>query len=149
MRVPQLESAGWALLAGHRKLLPVLNDQNDSSGHEAVFKDLYLRDVAPPHPGEVLRDDILPLTGLTRTALAKRLGVSPRRLSNVLAERTSINADLAMRLGAVLGHGARYWLGLQMQYDIWVTEQPANFTVKPIQWKRSGKSGPVRPHNYR
>jgi antitoxin HigA-1 len=127
----------------------VLNDHNESSGYEAVFKDLYLRDVAPPHPGEVLRDDILPLTGLTRSALAKRLGVTPQRLANVLAERTSITAELAMRLGTVLGHGARYWLGLQMQYDIWVTEQPASFTVKPIQWKRSGKSATARTPGYR
>lgn len=127
--------------AGYRKPLPVLNDTHDSAAHEAVFKDLYLRDVAPPHPGEVLREDILPQLGLTRTSLAKRLGISRQRLGNLLAERTPINAGLAMRLGTVLGHGARYWLGLQIQHDIWVTEQAAPFTLKPFEWKRPAKAG--------
>jgi antitoxin HigA-1 len=113
---------------------------NDSTSQEPVFKDIYLRDAAPPHPGEVLRDDLLPMTGLTRTALAKRLGITPQRLSALLSEKAPITADLAMRLGTLFGHGARYWLGLQMQHDIWLTEQPATFTIKPLDWKRPPKA---------
>ena len=122
----------------------MLNDTNDSNGQDGVFKDLYLRDVAPPHPGEVLRDDILPRLGMTRSALAKRLGLSRQKLGNLLAERSSMNADLAVRLGKVLGHGARYWLGLQMQHDVWLTEQEAPHGLTPIHWKRPAKAAPLK-----
>lgn len=113
---------------------------NDSSSPEIVYKDIYLRDTAPPHPGEVLREDILPMAGLSRTALAKRLRITPQRLTNLLREKTPVTADLAMRLGTLFGHGARYWLGLQMQHDIWLTEQPVSYTIKPLEWKRAPKA---------
>lgn len=116
---------------------PVLND---SSSQEPVFKDIYLRDEAPPHPGEVLRDDILPMTGLSRTALAKRLKISARALTSLLAEKTPVTADLALRLSALLGHGPRYWLGLQMQHDMWLTGQPVTYAIKPLDWKRTPKA---------
>jgi antitoxin HigA-1 len=102
-----------------------------------VFKDLYMRDVAPPHPGEILRDEILPSLDLTRKALAKHLGISVRRLYDLLAERAPITLDLARRLGTVLGHGPRYWLGLQMQHDIWQAEQPFAMAVKPLTRRRA------------
>jgi antitoxin HigA-1 len=105
-------------------------------GLRHVYKDLYFRDVAPPHPGEILRDDILPRLRLSRTALAKRLGIGPRRLANILAERTPVTLDLARRLGLVLGHGPRYWLGLQMQYDIWQADQPVVLAVTPLVSRR-------------
>jgi antitoxin HigA-1 len=102
-----------------------------------VFKDLYMRDVAPPHPGEILRDEILPRLALTRKALAKHLGISVRRLYDLLSERAPITLDLARRLGTALGHGPRYWLGLQMQHDIWQSEQPHALAVKPITRRRA------------
>jgi antitoxin HigA-1 len=102
-----------------------------------VFKDLYMRDVAPPHPGEILRDEILPRLALTRKALAKHLGISVRKLYDLLAERAPITLDLARRLGTVLGHGPRYWLGLQMQHDIWQAEQPCAMAVKPLTRRRA------------
>ncbi|MEQ1696465.1 MAG: HigA family addiction module antitoxin [Hyphomicrobiaceae bacterium] len=117
---------------------------NETTSQEPVYKDIYLRDVAPPHPGEVLRDDILPRTGLSKSALAKRLAITPQRLTSLLTEKTAVNADLAMRLGTLLGHGARYWLGLQMQYDIWLTQQPATFSIKPLEWKRAPKASNLK-----
>lgn len=117
---------------------------NETTSQEPVYKDIYLRDAAPPHPGEVLRDDVLPLTGLSRAALAKRLGVTPQRLTGVLTEKSPITADLAMRLGALLGHGARYWLGLQMQHDVWLTEQPPTYVIKPLEWKRTPKASKMK-----
>lgn len=112
---------------------------NDTASNEQVYKDIYLRDEAPPHPGEVLREDVFPVLSMTRTALAARLGISTRRLSNVMAERVPVTADMAMRLGMLLGHGARYWLGLQMQHDVWTTGQPAGFHIKPLDWKRTAR----------
>jgi antitoxin HigA-1 len=123
--------------AGHRKNAIVLNDHADDEGSRYAFKDIYARDVAPPHPGEILRDDIMSALDLSRAALAKRLGVTPRRLANLLSERTPITVDLAIRLGTVLGHGARYWLGLQLQYDLWLAGQPCTLRVKPLErWRQ-------------
>lgn len=132
-------------------MLPVLYDSHEQGSQDQVFKDIYQRNAAPPHPGEILRDDILPLLGLTRAALARKLGVTPRRLANLLAERSPITADLAQRLGIVLGHGPRYWLGLQMQHDVWLTTQPLDVPVTPLKWTRlpKGAKAPSKPAGYR
>ena len=122
---------GW-----HRKMRPVLNDHSDFASQETGFKDLYLREIAPPHPGEVLREDIVPALDISRTALARSLGISGHKLRNLLTEQCPITVDLALRLGTVLGHGARYWLGLQMQYDIWLARQPTAITLKPLAWRK-------------
>jgi addiction module HigA family antidote len=101
-----------------------------------MSKDLYDRDLPPPHPGEILREDILPRIGLTLGELAGHLGVSAALLADFLAERASVTADLAMRLGAALGHGARYWLGLQMQHDLWIAATSEGPRVKRVVWQR-------------
>ncbi len=87
------------------------------------------RDLAPPHPGEILREDMLPHFNVTARELARHIGVSARKLETVLEERAPITQPLAKRLGTALGQGARYWLALQLQYDLWhgagrATEQP-------------------------
>ena len=115
----------------------MLNDQSGPADYGTVFKNLYARDNAPPHPGETLREDILPALQISRTALARQLGISPRKLTGLLAERVTVTVDLALRLGTVIGYGARYWLGLQMHYDVWLAEQPTTLTVKPLEWHRS------------
>ena len=113
---------------------------NDAAVCEPVYKDIYARNAAPLHPGEVLRDDLLPASGLSKTGLAKRIGIAPRRLNNVLTEKAPITADLAIRLGALFGHGPRYWLGLQMQFDLWFTDQPTTILIMPLQLKRLSRS---------
>ena len=77
------------------------------------------RDMAPPHPGEILREDMLPHFNVTARELARHIGVSPRALDIVLDERAPITTRLAKRLGKALGQDARYWLALQLQYDLW------------------------------
>jgi addiction module HigA family antidote len=77
----------------------------------------------PPHPGETLREDILPALGLTVTEAARQLGVTRSALSRVLNGRAAVSPDMALRLEAWLGEerGARaeLWLTQQMTYDIW------------------------------
>lgn len=99
-----------------------------------MSKDLFDRDLPPPHPGEILREDMLPRLGLSLADLAKHLGISSALLADFVAERVSVTADLAMRLGKALGHGARYWLGLQMQHDLWVTQTMEAPRVKRVEW---------------
>lgn len=99
-----------------------------------MFKTLSDRDPAPPHPGEILREDILPHVAMSRAELARHLGVSARTLGDVLAEKRAVSLDLAVRLGAALGQGARYWLGLQTQHDIWQASHLDTAPVRPIVW---------------
>lgn len=82
----------------------------------------------PPHPGETLREDVLPALGLSVAEAARQLGVSRVALSRVLHGRAAISVDLARRLEAWLrkpdgrGPSAETWLRGQVAYDLWQAE---------------------------
>src|SRR3546814_8972777 len=71
-----------------------------------------------PHPGEVLREDVLEPLGLSVTEAAKRLSLSRVTLSRVLHGRAGISPDLAIRLERAGVSTARFWLGLQAGYGL-------------------------------
>lgn len=77
----------------------------------------------PPHPGETLRDDVLPALGLTVTQAATQLGVTRAALSRVINGRAAISPEMALRLEAWLGveNGGRadLWIAQQAGYDLW------------------------------
>ena len=77
----------------------------------------------PPHPGETLRDDVLPALGLSVTEAAEQLGVTRVALSRVLNGRAAISSEMALRLekwlGADRGGAAHLWLAQQAAYDLW------------------------------
>ncbi len=77
----------------------------------------------PPHPGETLREDILPALGLNVTQAAAQLGVTRAALSRVLNGRAAISPEMALRLEGWLGvkHGGRadVWVAQQAAYDLW------------------------------
>lgn len=77
----------------------------------------------PPHPGETLRDDILPALGLSVTAAAAQLGVTRVALSRVLNGKAAISPEMALRiegwLGVENGGRADVWLAQQTAYDLW------------------------------
>ncbi len=77
----------------------------------------------PPHPGEALREDVLPALGLTVTQAAEQLGVTRVALSRVLNGRAGISPEMALRLEAWLGEEnggrAELWLAQQAAYDLW------------------------------
>jgi len=81
----------------------------------------------PPHPGLLLRDDILPALELTVTEAAEQLGVSRPTLSRVLNGRAAISPEMALRLEGWLGveHGGRadVWIAQQAAYDLWQARQ--------------------------
>lgn len=81
----------------------------------------------PPHPGETLKEDILPALGLSVTEAAQQLGVTRTALSKVLNAHAAISPEMALRieawLGTERGGRAEIWLGMQMEYDLWVAEQ--------------------------
>lgn len=85
----------------------------------------------PPHPGETLKEDILPDLGLTVTEAAQQLGVSRAALSRIINGRAAISADMAIRLAQWLGGSAEIWLRAQLQYDLWQAEKRLRAEVKP------------------
>ena len=70
------------------------------------------------HPGELLREEILPALGRPRVEIARLLGVSRQALHAVLAERAAVTPDMALRLGKLCGNGPELWLALQTRYDL-------------------------------
>lgn len=81
----------------------------------------------PPHPGETLKEDVLPALGLTVTEAARQLGVTRTALSRVLNGHAGISPDMARRIEAWLGQDrggrADLWLGMQLDYDLWQLRQ--------------------------
>ncbi len=93
--------------------------------------------VAPPHPGEYLKEDVLPALGMTITDLARHLGVTRTTLSELMNEKRDVSLEMAQRLGQAFGNGARFWLALQMQRDIWQAERDGNIHVNRLKWTGS------------
>ena len=78
----------------------------------------------PPHPGETLREDVLPALGLTATQVAQELGINRVTLSRVLNGKAGVSIDLALRLESWLdGPTAENWLKGQFAHDLWQAEQ--------------------------
>jgi len=77
----------------------------------------------PPHPGETLREDVLPALGLSVTDAAAQLGVTRAALSRVVNGRAAISPEMALRLEGWLGveNGGRadLWIAQQAAYDLW------------------------------
>ena len=86
----------------------------------------------PTHPGEVLREDVLPALGRTKVEIAKLLGVSRRALYNILDERTPITPQMALRIGKLTGTTPESWLRLQQTFDLRVAEKTIGKRVAKI-----------------
>ena len=77
----------------------------------------------PIHPGEVLLEDFMKPLGLSQYRLAKDIGVTPIRISQIVNGKRSVTVDTAMRLARYFGTSAGVWLRLQVRYDLEVAEQ--------------------------
>ena len=95
----------------------------------------------PTHPGELIREDLLPETGLSQPQLARLLGVSRRTLSEIVHERRRLTTDMAFRLARVFKSTPEMWLNMQQAVDLWEAQavhgheyeniQPINETASP------------------
>jgi addiction module HigA family antidote len=74
--------------------------------------------LAPVHPGEILLEEFMKPLELSQTRLGRDLGVSPRRINEIVHGKRSITADTALRLSRYFGTSAEFWLGLQSDYDL-------------------------------
>jgi addiction module HigA family antidote len=77
----------------------------------------------PVHPGEIIRQDILPSAGLSVTATAKALGVSRQMLHDILAERKPLSAVMCLRIARLFGGTPEFWMRVQSAYDLKKAEQ--------------------------
>lgn len=73
----------------------------------------------PTHPGAILREDVLPALALSVAEAARQLRVSRQMLHAILAERSAVSPEMALRLGRFCGNGASFWLRMQVSYDLW------------------------------
>jgi addiction module HigA family antidote len=76
------------------------------------------RNHSPHHPGIVLLEQFLKPSGLSQNALARDIGVPPRRINEIILGKRGITADTALRLAKHFGNSARYWMGLQTDFDL-------------------------------
>jgi addiction module HigA family antidote len=79
----------------------------------------------PVHPGEIIREDILPSTGLSVAAAARALGVSRQMLHDILAERRPLSAVMCLKVARLFGGSPETWVRLQAAYDLKKAEQDA------------------------
>ncbi|MDQ1347123.1 MAG: antitoxin HigA [Acidobacteriota bacterium] len=77
----------------------------------------------PTHPGAILREDVLPDLQMSVTEAAARLGISRQTLHKILAEKSPVTAEMALRLGKFCGNGPGLWLRMQQQVDLWDAER--------------------------
>ena len=70
------------------------------------------------HPGEVLMEEFLNPLGISQNALARAIGVPPRRINEIALGKRSVTADTAVRLARALGTSEAFWMGLQADYDL-------------------------------
>ena len=80
------------------------------------------KDLKPVHPGEILRNEFLEPMGISQNKLALALHVPARRINEIVLGKRSITADTALRLARYFGMSPQFWLGLQMDYELDVTE---------------------------
>ena len=88
-----------------------------------LMKSLRNTNRRPTHPGEILREDVLPALGVTQAVLASHLGVSRLTVSEILHEKRGISAEMAVRIARVIGGTPQSWLHMQEAVDIWEVEQ--------------------------
>lgn len=76
------------------------------------------RRLPPVHPGEILREDLMKLLGLSINALARELRVPVTRMSEIINGRRSVTADTALRLARYFRMTPQFWMNLQATYDL-------------------------------
>ena len=85
----------------------------------------------PAHPGEVLREDVLPALGKPIVQIAKLLGISRQTLYDILAGRQGVTVPMAYKIGKLTGTTPEMWSRMQLTYDLW-TQAPTAEEIERI-----------------
>ncbi len=83
------------------------------------------------HPGELLRETVLPALAKPKSEIALALGISRQTLYDILDEKQGVTAEMALRLGKLCGNGPDLWLNLQRSYDLWKARQTVDVSAIP------------------
>jgi len=89
--------------------------------------------IPPLHPGEVLFEEFLKPLNISQNQLGRDLGVSARRINEIIRGKRSITADTALRLARYFGNSPQFWLGLQMDYDLDVETDRLSQSIKEVK----------------
>lgn len=81
------------------------------------------RGLRPVHPGETLREDVLPAIGKPKAEIARLLGISRQTLYDILSEKQAITPGIALRVGKLCGNGPDLWMNLQTNYDLQIAKR--------------------------
>lgn len=82
----------------------------------------------PPHPGEFIRETYIEPFGISIRSLAENLGVAASTLARVVAERSAVSPEMALRLSKAVGRSPESWLAMQDSYDLWQAKKFANLS---------------------
>ncbi len=112
-----------------------------SNGREKMTS----KKLPPLHPGEVLLEEFMAPMGVSQNRLGRDLGVSPRRINEIIHGKRAITADSALRLARYFGTSAQFWMGLQSDYDLEtaedrLSEKIAQEVKRSIQFQRAMSS---------
>jgi addiction module HigA family antidote len=96
--------------------------------------------LSPIHPGKVLLEEFIKPMNLSQNRLAIDIGVDARRINEIVLGNRSVTANTALRLARFFGNSPQFWLGLQTQYDLDVTEDQLGKRlereVRPLEMAR-------------
>lgn len=87
--------------------------------------------VDPVHPGELLREDVLPALSMSKTAVADALKISRQTLYDILNEKQPVTAEMAVRFGKLFGNGPSLWINLQPAYDSAIAQRAVDVSGIP------------------
>ena len=115
-----------------------------------------LERLPPVHPGEVLSEEFLVPMKITQYAVAKAIGVDPRRIHAIVHGERSITAETALLLSRFFSNSAQFWMGLQSQYDLEIAEdrlsrtrewrRPPEATSERVAAEQRGDYADAQPH---
>jgi addiction module HigA family antidote len=85
------------------------------------------------HPGEVLREEFLKPMGISQNAMARAIGVPPRRINEIVLGKRRITADTALRLARAFSTSEQFWMGLQADYDLEEARKAADRSLRKVR----------------
>lgn len=85
------------------------------------------------HPGEVLLEEFLVPMSLSQNAVARAIGVPPRRINEIVLGKRGITADTALRLARAFGTSEAFWIGLQADYDLEQARKAISEDLKKVE----------------
>jgi addiction module HigA family antidote len=88
-------------------------------------------DRCPTHPGALLREDIVPAVGVSKTEIARLLGISRQHLHDIMAERKPVSPEVAVRLAKMFGGDPIAWVRMQGAYDAWHAARAVDVSAIP------------------